>query len=210
MKKNITIIAASLLLGTQMVDGAAGRPATVRLNPYFRFLSLEEQRQYKVMRKRFVLNRRGLQNFDSFGKILFIIKAFVYGESGREEVRGLACGVFFSGPFIAVNNGILRIFLDKSKSSINDSFKRLGYESVGWSEGIFNIVDLLPPPRRKGWIMRKNPAADDGAPGAVPPVLLPQNSAADDGNIWDPDLPFGASGSNFDGFGGIDGDSSFF
>jgi hypothetical protein len=198
MKKNITIIAASLLLGTQMVEGAARNPVLFPVNPVLANLRPDEWAEYHAMKERFAFVSKRQSKLSDFVRHFYEVRAFVLGEPGREDVRGLACGIFFVGQYIVVNNGRLKSLFNRSKSSVNGCFQSLGYLAVTWIPDIFPILDGLPFEEKRVWTMRQqqpiaepNPAVDAVALGFVPQAVLPPpNPADDDGSIFDMNWPF--------------------
>jgi hypothetical protein len=65
-----------------------------------------------------------------FGDCLDLLISFVHQGNGDDWKRALICGICNCDAFLAINNARLQIFMERSKSSINDLFAKMNYRTV--------------------------------------------------------------------------------
>lgn len=97
---------------------------------FFQILSEYDCQEYNSLRSRFASHaHQGLnrQQYTDFSASLDLIKDFCVRNDDDDWKRGLVCGIFWLNKEIAVNNSQFSILIDENKSSINNSFQKLGY-----------------------------------------------------------------------------------
>jgi hypothetical protein len=108
--------------------------------------------------------------------MLNTVKGFIKGDPEREAIRGFACGVFFFEQndwfIVAKNVSDLKRLFGRSKSSINDSFHRLGYAIIShprtYLARLFPEFNNLPKNKKMQWTICRSPK-----PNADPVIPLP-------------------------------------
>jgi hypothetical protein len=180
MKKNIKLITTALLLGTQTLLGSHPRLA----NGYFNLFTGAEIEKFNAMllvleRPEFRYNR--FHTLDVFFEMFNRIKGFVEADPERMIVRGLACGILWNGLYVAVNTRRVGSLMNRSKSSINDKFARLGYPVVSVSKkNVFLGLCELPEVELSQWTIRKRiPEAEDAGDGSGVSGSVPLTTSQD-------------------------------
>ncbi|MDR2371810.1 MAG: hypothetical protein LBD60_01540 [Puniceicoccales bacterium] len=160
MKKNIKLIAAVFLLGIQTLMGG------VRMPKDFDLLTESEKEEYNAMQ---AMNYRGMYKYVHgqanavFRQLLRGILGFVDADPARKNSRGFVCGIMRNGRFIAKNTVQVGCLLNKSKSSINADFMRLGYKIVPHSsrriEEVFPVFSGVSEYAKRCWVLIEFPEA---------------------------------------------------
>lgn len=132
---------------------------------FFDILSDSDQIKYiKLHEKvgspenRYNRNRR----LQTFNEILDEIKHFCIQNDGEDWRRYLVCGICWINKDIVINTRQLRILTEKSKSTINGSFAKMGYSTVPMKEHDTKyIIQIIPylkshPQELRQWTTRKN------------------------------------------------------
>lgn len=100
---------------------------------FYELLSKQDQMNYDMLRNSLsspnCKNRRN-KSIETFQSIIDTIHQFVVRNDGDDIKRALVCGVFWFKNSIAINIRQLKFIMSKCKSSINNSFKLLGYGTV--------------------------------------------------------------------------------
>jgi hypothetical protein len=234
MRKTITMITATLLLGAQSLKGTPPfmgaqalevQPptgATKFIPDNWHIFNSEERTEYRTMQALFggpdFYNNRS-KRLSVFQEMLSKIEDFVERDPARRDVRGMACGILCRDPFILINVHSLGSLLSKCKSGINDVIRRIGYEPMNCSEIPKHFPDILPKLKKvRSWsIRRRLPAepmsaevrpATSEAPEDRPPPVMPWSldaGPAAPGNRPPPSEFGDGLGGALDGLGGFGG-----
>ena len=96
-------------------------------------LSRADASQYSLLKQSFIhsqnsrsRDRRG----NTFKQEIDSIIRFVDSREEDRELRALATGLIRTGSYLCVNSQRLKLFVRRCKSSINNGFQQLGFESV--------------------------------------------------------------------------------
>lgn len=96
-------------------------------------LSRADASQYSMLKQSFIhsqnsrtRDRRG----NTFKQEIDSIIRFVDSRQEDRELRALATGLIRTGSYLCVNSQRLKLFVRRCKSSINNGFQQLGFESV--------------------------------------------------------------------------------
>lgn len=132
---------------------------------FFEILSdIDKEKYMKLHEKvgspvnRYNRNKR----LQTFNEILDDIKRFCIQEDGEDWRRYLVCGICWINDDIVINTRQLRILIEKSKSTINGSFAKMGYCTVPMKEHDTKyIIQFIPylkshPQELRQWTTRKN------------------------------------------------------
>jgi hypothetical protein len=108
-------------------------PSKCQIPKFFELLSRDDQEEYKLMQS--ALSRvdyRNNRNFRvvKFQEILMRIREFCEKADGAASTRRFVCGVCHFDNCLALNIRQLNVLIDKCKSSINGSLKRMGLATV--------------------------------------------------------------------------------
>jgi hypothetical protein len=161
MKRNIKLVAAALLLGTQTLAGSlrvptGGYPNSLNASDLERYNSMLELLQQSALRN---VQRQRVTVF--FLKLNVIRRFIEEGDPAWKLDRELVCGLIWKDLFVAKHTGRLAKVLGGSKSSVNQGFRGLGYGSVRHSDEqfleIFPELDALPWGDRRQWVMLSVP-----------------------------------------------------
>lgn len=102
------------------------------------------------------------KRLQTFNEILDEIKRFCIQDDGEDWRRYLVCGICWINNDIVINTRQLRILIEKSKSTINGSFAKMGYCTVPMKEHDTKyIIQFIPylkshPQELRQWTTRKN------------------------------------------------------
>jgi hypothetical protein len=182
MKKNIKLISAALLLGTQTLMGSF--PPVFRDNVYFNRLTNKEKMTVISMSEKF--SRQDLR-YNRFHEIILAeIKEFVNEDPARALIRGFVWGILWNGVLIARHTRTLGTGLNKSKSWVNEKFARMGYtkDSVKNLLKFFPALCVLSTAELMQWVLLRPPTV-------APSASVPAEGVGDDPLGTVGDLPFG-------------------
>lgn len=105
---------------------------------------------------------RRLHRTEVFAESLELLREFCERGDADEWKRYLVCGICWSGEFVGVNNQQLMAVLDRSKSTINDVFLKLGYKNITVNSGNEStLTEKIPylgdrPEELRQWTIRVN------------------------------------------------------
>ncbi|OHT03904.1 hypothetical protein TRFO_28749 [Tritrichomonas foetus] len=139
--------------------------ADLTVRPLFwELLSNQDQEQYIELRNkvgspsnRYNRNRR----IEAFSETLDAIKLYCLKGDEDDGLRCLVCGICWIHDNISINTRQLRILIDKSKSTINGGFSKMGYGTIPMKEHYTTeIVEFMPilkrhPQELRQWSTRK-------------------------------------------------------
>ena len=103
---------------------------------------------------------RRLHRTEVFAESLDLLREFCERGDADEWKRYLVCGICWCGEFVGVNNQQLMAVLDRSKSTINDVFLKLGYKNITVNRGNEStLTDKIPylrdhPEELRQWTIR--------------------------------------------------------
>jgi hypothetical protein len=111
-------------------------------------LSLKDQRDYLTLKSHFHNDARPIEkdrNGSLFREEVHTIIEFVnYTFDGREH-RAIVCGIASCGPFLCVNVCQLKNFIGRCKSSLNASFRKLGFSQVDTKRQYTDCLTAILP-----------------------------------------------------------------
>ena len=129
-----------------LVSNSQSRQSYV--DPLFSFLTSYEQMEYSQLSQFFVntddRNKRNL-GLATFMKHLNMIHHFVCRNDGKDNLRGLICGIQFGKNSLLINTGRLKALMRRSKSCMNGCFQKLGFESTKPSEDLTTVLHRITP-----------------------------------------------------------------
>lgn len=100
---------------------------------FFQILSEDDCIGYNLLRSKFASHTN--QNIKTrcssdFQSNLALIKNFCVRNDEDDWKRDIVCGVCWINQYIAINNSQFSILINENKSTINNSFKKLGYSII--------------------------------------------------------------------------------
>lgn len=129
---------------------------------FFQILSEDDCLKYNLLRTKFSAHQKyRIQRNSDFSSNLDLIKGFCVRNDEDDWKRDIVCGIFWINEYIAVNNSQFSILIDENKSSINNSFKKLGYSVINdKKESLRLLSEKIPFLRNnnhelKEWTLRR-------------------------------------------------------
>lgn len=133
---------------------------------HFNQLDPKDKEEYIKLREKFYnieKTTKGKDKLQSLTNAINDIKTFCRPGSSDDWKRSIACGIIFlSSSSIAINIQQLKILLCRCKSSINGSFKSLGYSSLSYDgKKIQKLLSKIPEFKNtkresKKWTIKKH------------------------------------------------------
>jgi hypothetical protein len=129
-------------------------------------LSPSDQRAYLTLMSRFRHETRPSEkdrNGTLFRQDIHSIVEFINSSSDGRENRSIVCGLAISGTFLCVHIRQLKNFIARCKSSLNNSFQRLGFCQVDTKRMFVDcMAAILPsiacdPSSTRQWTVRHRP-----------------------------------------------------
>jgi hypothetical protein len=196
MKRNIKLVAAALLLGTQTLVGSLKIPA----RDFSADLNAWDRGRYVATQKK--LQQKEVRYIHGIGVAVFrqkinVIKEFIAeGDPEQKLNRGLACGLLLKDQYTAKNNERLRQVFGGSKSWMNLHWAKLGYRGVpGKSPAdVFPELSGLCYAEQRKWTLLFIP---ETGPQSKPQEGLPVQSDSSSLNKPEADDTFGELGFDF-------------
>jgi hypothetical protein len=112
-----------------------------------KLLSKEDHSAYLELSARFrrLADARPHSGLKEFSDQLTAVHGFICRSPINQSLRAMACGIFFGPGFILVNTHRFKNLLIRSKSGMNSSFQRLGYDVMRPSSEIVGLFQRLLP-----------------------------------------------------------------
>jgi len=107
-------------------------------------LPTEDTEAYVKLKDSFI-NSRSSRHISSFSQEVLSIVRFIDRRSEDKEKRAMACGFAYLGLFIGVNTKILKRFIGRCKSSINNGFQQFGYISIKTKDKAKSCLQQILP-----------------------------------------------------------------
>lgn len=117
---------------------------------YFTLLPAEDQVSYERLKGEISTSfaqQKNTRISDNFGVVIQMLKEYIYRTDREDEraTRSLVCGIVWEGDTIAINTRQLRFIIGKCKSSINNGFQAIGYNSIQTTPEIASLLTKLYP-----------------------------------------------------------------
>ena len=156
-------------------------------------LSNEDKKTFKDLHLHFIKqqkeNMKERKNNSFFTDIQCLIQYIEYTPLQKDD-RAICVGLACSGPFICVNTQQVKIILGRCKSSINNNFQQIGYESVKTKakahEAALTIIPALVNEQNtlRKWTVRC--ATDKSMACFVSKYIIPSLPTIEFDDIYDP------------------------
>jgi hypothetical protein len=155
---------------------------TLSISPSWSSLSPQERSEYLDLKYHFhhdLAPNEKDRNLRHFRKDVHSILDFINSTTGNREHRAIVCGLAAHGRFLCIHQSQLKQFMGRCKSSINGSFRRLGFSQLDVKrDSLSNLVAALPsleyePSAQKQWSVRQRLGAEgeSAADAFAPPFL---------------------------------------
>ena len=116
--------------------------------PFYSKLSESDKFRYQELRRRLSSSENRYnrnKRLETFHEIIKQIEVFCIRNDEDDQIRCLVCGICWIKDGICVNTRQLRMLLNKSKSTINGSLQKIGYETVpAKGNDILQLIEAMP------------------------------------------------------------------
>lgn len=136
----------------------------IKKNPFYSNLSPSDQLQYRALQRKLAsqINRYNRnKRIETFQENLNEIKKFCVRNDENDWKRYIACGICWIKDGICINTRQLRILLGKSKSAINGTLQKMGYDTIAPkgndAEPLIEVIPYLKNnfSEKRQWSIRK-------------------------------------------------------